>query len=122
MHKLLGFRKLKRAKISLSNNVSGCISCEMGKNTNKKNFNSNMGGTMPNDAKLGLLVGVVLVVLIAVLFFQKEPGNTGKSSEATTSLQATTKQPPAMNVDSGLNRITRPNNVAGVPVSRVIEK
>jgi hypothetical protein len=28
---------------------------------------------MPNDAKLGLVVGVGLVISIAVVFFQKEP-------------------------------------------------
>ena len=28
---------------------------------------------MPNDAKLGLVVGVALVLLIAVLFFRKDP-------------------------------------------------
>jgi len=28
---------------------------------------------MPNDAKLGLVVGVVLVIAIAVVFFRKEP-------------------------------------------------
>ena len=28
---------------------------------------------MPNDAKLGLVVGVGLVIAVAVLFFRKEP-------------------------------------------------
>lgn len=28
---------------------------------------------MPNDAKLGLVVGMALVLLIAVLFFRREP-------------------------------------------------
>jgi hypothetical protein len=28
---------------------------------------------MPNDAKLGLVVGVGLVLLIAVVFFRKDP-------------------------------------------------
>ena len=28
---------------------------------------------MPNDAKLGLIVGVVLVIAVAVLFFQAQP-------------------------------------------------
>lgn len=28
---------------------------------------------MPNDAKLGLVVGLVLVAMIAVVFFRKEP-------------------------------------------------
>ena len=28
---------------------------------------------MPNDAKLGLVLGVALVLVIAVVFFRKEP-------------------------------------------------
>jgi hypothetical protein len=35
-------------------------------NTREKN-------TMPNDAKFGLIVGVVLVIAVAVLFFQSQP-------------------------------------------------
>jgi hypothetical protein len=30
---------------------------------------------MPNDAKLGLVLGVALVLLIAVLFFRREPAS-----------------------------------------------
>jgi hypothetical protein len=38
---------------------------------------------MTNDAKLGLIVGVVVVIVISVVFFRKEPGpSTRQSSEA----------------------------------------
>jgi hypothetical protein len=44
---------------------------------------------MPNDAKLGLLVGVGLVVAVAVMFFQNEaPAPSGDKS--------TTKSPAAV--------------------------
>jgi phage tail protein X len=32
---------------------------------------------MPNDAKLGLIVGVGVVIAVAVVFFHKEPGAPG---------------------------------------------
>jgi nucleoid-associated protein YgaU len=32
---------------------------------------------MPNDAKLGLIVGLGIVIVVAVVFFHKEPGTTG---------------------------------------------
>jgi nucleoid-associated protein YgaU len=32
---------------------------------------------MPNDAKLGLIVGVGIVIVVAVVFFRKEPGLGG---------------------------------------------
>jgi hypothetical protein len=31
---------------------------------------------MPNDAKLGLIAGVTVVLLIAAMFFRKEPGQS----------------------------------------------
>jgi nucleoid-associated protein YgaU len=48
---------------------------------------------MPNDARLGLVVGVTLVILIAVLFFAKE----GKSSVAgNVQTTAAAPRPPAI--------------------------
>jgi hypothetical protein len=38
---------------------------------------------MPNDAKLGLVVGVGLVIAVAVVFFQKEPDVTPAAKAAT---------------------------------------
>jgi hypothetical protein len=32
---------------------------------------------MPNDAKLGLIVGMAVVIAIAVVFFRKAPGLPG---------------------------------------------
>ena len=37
---------------------------------------------MPNDAKLGLVVGVGLVIAVAVLFFHKEPPAGAPAGEA----------------------------------------
>jgi nucleoid-associated protein YgaU len=37
---------------------------------------------MPNDAKLGLVLGVGLVVVIAVIFFRKEPADAAAGSTA----------------------------------------
>jgi len=38
---------------------------------------------MPNDAKLGLFLGVALVILIAVVFFRRDAAQV-KSSESTS--------------------------------------
>ena len=34
---------------------------------------------MPNDAKIGLVIGVGLVIAVAVLFYRKDAGTDGKS-------------------------------------------
>lgn len=39
---------------------------------------------MPNDAKLGLVVGVGLVMVVAVVYFRKDPTATVSSLEAPT--------------------------------------
>lgn len=44
---------------------------------------------MPNDAKLGLVLGVAIVVVIALVFFRSEPVAARPASDpsrATTSL------------------------------------
>ncbi len=56
---------------------------------------------MPNDAKLGLVVGMALVLLIAVLFFRREP--TAASENAAIAASGT----PAM-LTSGERRGVRP--------------
>ena len=43
---------------------------------------------MPNDAKLGLVVGVGLVIAIGVLFFRKDPGSAPGTSPAGAAVQA----------------------------------
>jgi nucleoid-associated protein YgaU len=46
---------------------------------------------MPNDAKLGLVVGVGLVVAVAVTFFHKDPGGAQAIVPFTPALAARTK-------------------------------
>jgi len=41
---------------------------------------------MSNDAKLGLVVGMALVLLIAILFFRREPAPTGADAPAAAAL------------------------------------
>ena len=48
---------------------------------------------MPNDAKLGMVFGVVLVILIAALFFRKDSNASG-SAEGTL-VAANNASPPA---------------------------
>jgi nucleoid-associated protein YgaU len=36
---------------------------------------------MPNDAKLGLVIGIGLVIIIAVVFFRKDPAAARESPE-----------------------------------------
>jgi nucleoid-associated protein YgaU len=44
---------------------------------------------MPNDARLGLVVGVAVVIAIAVLFYRKEaPAQPPEGSTATSALPA----------------------------------
>lgn len=42
---------------------------------------------MPNDAKLGLVVGIALVLLIAILFFRREPTPAGIESGPVAALE-----------------------------------
>jgi hypothetical protein len=62
---------------------------------------------MPNDAKLGLIVGVVVVIAVAVVFFRKDPGLSqpgadGKGSIAVKS--ASPSQPPGKAPPRSVNR------------------
>ncbi len=67
---------------------------------------------MPNDAKLGLLVGVALTLGVAVLFFQKEPGPPA----ARIAQPAPVAKSPAARPSS--LPTPRSNEVPAVPVSR----
>ena len=51
---------------------------------------------MPNDAKLGLMVGVGLVVVIGFVFFRKEPAtaNPGEATPAAVSAKDTVPSQP----------------------------
>jgi nucleoid-associated protein YgaU len=48
---------------------------------------------MPNDAKLGLVVGVGLVVAIAIVFFRKD--STAADAPAATNVSPASAAPPA---------------------------
>src|SRR5438034_89884 len=51
---------------------------------------------MPNDAKLGLVLGVGLVVAIAVVFFRKEPAPAAAApGPAPAAVSPTGPEPPA---------------------------
>jgi nucleoid-associated protein YgaU len=50
---------------------------------------------MPNDAKLGLVVGVALVITVAVVFFRKEPALGDPAAATIHKQQATTTPPPS---------------------------
>jgi nucleoid-associated protein YgaU len=49
---------------------------------------------MPNDAKLGLIVGVGLVITVAVVFFRKDPLAAQPVPEMSTSSPAHSINPP----------------------------
>jgi nucleoid-associated protein YgaU len=51
---------------------------------------------MPNDAKLGLMVGLGLVIAVAVVFFRKEPGPGQPFRAESAALGARTVSPPAV--------------------------
>lgn len=59
---------------------------------------------MPNDAKLGLVVGVGLVIAVAVIFFRKEPGVAASLPPAVT---ATRSAVPIAGAPHALQRPTR---------------
>src|SRR4051794_14412719 len=52
---------------------------------------------MPNDAKLGMVVGVGLVILVAVIFFRKDlvTGDQPVDRTAATTLNPAASAPPA---------------------------
>jgi nucleoid-associated protein YgaU len=64
---------------------------------------------MPNDAKLGLVAGVVLVIVVAVVFFRKE---APAGQPAATSVKTLPPAPPA----PGSNRAALARTTAVSPV------
>lgn len=53
---------------------------------------------MPNDAKLGLVVGVGLVIAVAVIFFRKElPGQANLNGPSTPAVSPVTLPAPSIN-------------------------
>ncbi len=49
---------------------------------------------MPNDAKLGLVVGVVVVLAVALVFFRKDPLEADSATSVRSTPPVTTKPPP----------------------------
>jgi hypothetical protein len=63
---------------------------------------------MPNDAKLGLVLGVVLVILIAVLFFRKD-STQGKGGDSAAVKSRTALSPSLRRTGSaGKTQAIRP--------------
>ncbi len=50
---------------------------------------------MPNDAKLGLVVGVCVVLLIAVVFFRKDPAGLTAAAPGGPAPSAQVRPPTA---------------------------
>jgi hypothetical protein len=62
---------------------------------------------MPNDAKLGLVIGLAVVIAIGVVFYRKEQGNGPAADRAVSSTDSGSEAQP------GQSRSTR-----GQPVNR----
>jgi hypothetical protein len=57
---------------------------------------------MPNDAKLGLIVGVGVVIVVSVIFFRNGPSPDAAAAAAVN----TTKNTPAVNRPVNANPTT----------------
>lgn len=60
---------------------------------------------MPNDAKLGLIVGVAIVLVIAVVFFHKDPRATATAAQvpaAAASVPGAAPVVPSAEIDRGV--------------------
>jgi hypothetical protein len=68
---------------------------------------------MPNDARLGLLVGVGLVLTVAVVFFRKEP-----ASGTPAAVPAAVAETPAVPALTPAPPPARASLPAGIIVSR----
>jgi nucleoid-associated protein YgaU len=58
---------------------------------------------MPNDAKLGMIVGVGLVIAIAVVFFRKDGVLNPAAPEEATAAAATRGNPPTSSAYRGVS-------------------
>ena len=66
---------------------------------------------MPSDAKFGLIVGVILVVVVAIAFFATEPGRPpGHGVPAKTADAPAAPAQPFASGDAGIGG-ARPNDV-----------
>jgi hypothetical protein len=51
---------------------------------------------MPNDAKLGMVIGIGLVLLIAVIFFRQEPAEASAGSSTPAAAGSPGMLPPSV--------------------------
>jgi nucleoid-associated protein YgaU len=84
---------------------------------------------MPNDAKLGLVVGVGLVIAVAVLFFRKDtPYGTPNGDPAPAGIVRPFPLPPSSNASSRTAQArptawtTEPSSPAVVPQRHTVQE
>ncbi|MCE9532292.1 MAG: hypothetical protein K8T89_14400 [Planctomycetes bacterium] len=76
---------------------------------------------MPNDAKFGLIVGVVLVLAVAVMFFQKDPAPEARSAPIKAEVAAPSDQPSAARLPAPSLHTPREDKTPGQTTSFVQE-
>ncbi len=72
---------------------------------------------MPNDAKLGLVVGVGLVIAVAVLFFRKETPAGGPAGEAAPAGIVRPMPPPPLPSGPARTTSARPTALTTEPTA-----
>lgn len=70
---------------------------------------------MPNDAKLGMVIGIGLVLLIAVVFFRKNAPAYGPQPPAPAAVGVPGATPPAASREWGGYAPGSPTAFSGVP-------
>ena len=57
---------------------------------------------MPNDAKLGLVIGLGLVIAVAVVYFRGDSNHRNEESSVTTAKPAATTSSPSAPLSAGV--------------------
>jgi nucleoid-associated protein YgaU len=70
---------------------------------------------MPNDAKLGLIVGVAVVITISVVFFRKDSGAAEALGPEAAAASAPNPTPPAAVAGQDAQSTAQPTNTETVP-------
>jgi len=70
---------------------------------------------MANDSKFGLFVGVVLVLVVAILFYQKEPANAGRQAATPAADVSTPLVPPTASTLAPPPPLTSPRKSRETP-------
>lgn len=83
---------------------------------------------MPTDAKLGLITGVIVVLVVAVLFFQKDPAptestNLAQESPANVPVKAAVRAPamlptPRLDAAVGLKERSESRSLPSLPAPK----